>query len=839
MAAQTARRDRMDRVRLSPRSALPVLLMLLLVLGLAAGAAIAGTGSDDDGERAADEAPALPEGALAMLGTPRQGLSSASTSVAFSGDGRILAVGEQSGRIWLWDPKRDQPVGELPRHQSMVQFLVFCADGERLVAGGGDRISVYDLDRRRRERTFAAGGRITALAVSPDGTTAAAAVTNRLILHDLSTGRERRRINVGNVRPLDVAFSPDGERIANLTHNRQVHFFRAADGEREGKPIDVASLPRAAVFTPDGEELLVGGHGRGVQAIEVATGEVDDRFRGRDAGSPVLDLAISGDGRIVAGRTSLGHVALWQRHSGEQIAQLTFTIRTHATPGTTVALSPDGDLLAAARRMGGHGFDLWSLEDGRRPGDKPGHIGPIRALTPKPDARGLISWGEDQQLIHWDLEHRTQRDRFTVPWDANHFTLAVRHGEAWAASFVGNAGHVTRIELDTGNVQARELRPATIRAVAFSPVDERVLLGDGRGSLKVRDRSGWNLEVQLQPIAPGAAEMTFTRDGRHAMVLRSGAVSLWRTDPWQLVGRFDVSNLGPGRAQLAPAPDGRLLAVATGDGSVRVIEMPAGAVVARLSGSGIPVRPRPVAFLPDRSDVLLTIDAAGAPIMHDLLEGEAHPLGSSGGATVVSLAVVAPSGVVAGGTTEGTILLWPLPEPPQHERLPLDEADRAAVWRDLGRDHGTRGFRATHRLAHGSSEDVAWLAGRIASATVDDAAIASLVLGLDDDHYAHREQAMVALAQMGPTVRPHVMAHLADDALSGEAAWRLEHVLDRTQLHDFGTPSARRAFRAVTALEMMNTPESRRLLTAWSQGAEGALLTEQAAEALGRLEQAP
>jgi WD40 repeat protein len=67
-------------------------------------------------------------------------------ALAFSPNGRILATGDESARIWLWDVASGKRVGQLPAgHQRGIQNLSFSPDGKRLASTGKDDvIRIYD-----------------------------------------------------------------------------------------------------------------------------------------------------------------------------------------------------------------------------------------------------------------------------------------------------------------------------------------------------------------------------------------------------------------------------------------------------------------------------------------------------------------------------------------------------------------------------------------------------------------------------------------------------------------------------------------------------------------------
>jgi WD40 repeat protein len=81
--------------------------------------------------------------------------SSLFIALAFSPDGRTLAVGSQQGTISLYSvtsPARPRLQLRLPGHHGMVFHLVFDATGTRLASAGPDPlVEVWDLDLIRRE----------------------------------------------------------------------------------------------------------------------------------------------------------------------------------------------------------------------------------------------------------------------------------------------------------------------------------------------------------------------------------------------------------------------------------------------------------------------------------------------------------------------------------------------------------------------------------------------------------------------------------------------------------------------------------------------------------------
>ncbi|MDH6553331.1 hypothetical protein [Streptomyces sp. SAI-041] len=104
------------------------------------------------------------------------------TAVAFSPDGRYLAVGEGSGRVVLWDGRLQRRLGVLADPETTtyqyVSALAFSPDGRTLaVAGDEGTLQLWDVDSRRRVGSPlpTPGDTVRALAFGPDGSTLRAA----------------------------------------------------------------------------------------------------------------------------------------------------------------------------------------------------------------------------------------------------------------------------------------------------------------------------------------------------------------------------------------------------------------------------------------------------------------------------------------------------------------------------------------------------------------------------------------------------------------------------------------------------------------------------------------
>src|SRR5256885_156868 len=145
----------------------------------------------------------------------------AQQALAIAPDGRTLAGGDASGLVTVWDiATRDVPL-QLNEPASVLS-LAFSRDGNWLAIGlakparePGGTVWLYDIHGKNPHRSFGHAA-VSALAWSPDGHWLAAALDDgSVLLDELGTDREPRRIVLSTSRVTALDFHPSGKFLAS------------------------------------------------------------------------------------------------------------------------------------------------------------------------------------------------------------------------------------------------------------------------------------------------------------------------------------------------------------------------------------------------------------------------------------------------------------------------------------------------------------------------------------------------------------------------------------------------------------------------------------------------
>ncbi|MBY0512418.1 MAG: WD40 repeat domain-containing protein, partial [Gemmataceae bacterium] len=329
--------------------------------------------------------------------------------VAFAPDGKVVASVSGS-QVHLWDPatgKQLRVLVKLEKADRPLKSLAFSPDGKQLAVGGDDGIlRVYDIESGKE--TFASpprNARIEKVAFSPNGKLVGvvdsgqagtgnptgqlglyapgkgnqAPVTAHVVEHGEALGLAFDPVGTGvytggaDGKPrLTAGPSPDGDPATGMG-SKVRDYFTPPPGT--GPAVFPAVF--AIAVTPDGNVLVAGGADKTVRTWDTATGKPVRAFHGHLGA--VTAVAVRGDGRQFASASDDGAVRVWDLSTTDEHRALTEA----GDALWAVAFSPDGKRAAAA------GADrtvrVYNPDTGALDAALTGHSAPVTAVAFFPD----------------------------------------------------------------------------------------------------------------------------------------------------------------------------------------------------------------------------------------------------------------------------------------------------------------------------------------------------------------------------------------------------------------------------------------------------------------------
>src|SRR5262245_35872440 len=277
-------------------------------------------------------------------------------SVAFSGDGRLLASGFLQGNLQVWEVSSGVKLYSHSAHHASVTSVAFSPNNLWLASGSRDNtVKLWEADTGQELRVLRGHkAEVSAVAFSPDGQWLMSASHDRTIkIWRVVTGREAQTLEGHTMRVTAAIFTPDGQTIVSGSWDKTVRLWSVSTGLTTriltGHTKGVASLAISPATGPTGRWLASGGEDAKVKLWDLETGVEARTFSGHR--NSVTSVAFSPNGALLASGC-LGQVALlWKLSTGEVIKRLRYENISY----NSVAFSPQGQWLA----LGNRDLQLW------------------------------------------------------------------------------------------------------------------------------------------------------------------------------------------------------------------------------------------------------------------------------------------------------------------------------------------------------------------------------------------------------------------------------------------------------------------------------------------------
>jgi WD40 repeat protein len=639
----------------------------------------------------------MPPGARARLGTVRFRHSASIGCLAYSGDGKLLAVGGADNKVRLFDAKTGTTVRLFDAHQnstfvmpakpSLADFgaptsapgpitaLAFSDDSKLLATGAWDDfIRLWDVETGKQVRRIDAHrSQVSGLVFSRDGKVLASrgGLDGLVRLWDPANGKQLHQFETKQGRSASLAIAPNNKTVA-FGDAKGIALFDVATG-METKRLEAPKGSGCLAFSPNGDFLASGGRDNTLRIWDLAQGkelcrclipkpeppshlmfspdgkqlaaairENDVHIYDAATGKPLhrLDhywgdaVAYSSDGKTLASCGAPSAVRLWDANTGKEL----FTdVPGHRSAVTHLALTTDGKLTAS----GGDHLRLWDTASGKSIRQIKIGGGYVEALAIAPDHKTVVTGGRDKVLRFFDVESGKELDQLKAHKGTPRSLAYSRDGKLLAS---GDVALDIRIWDAVGRKQLNQIKlqgTATDRlALAFSP-DNKVLACGGA------------INADFPRGIPSTDLMSFGLPGKGFPIL------LWDAETAKEVGRLE--GLSARVRSLAFSPDGKLVAATSADGRLTIWDARKVQIVMMAHPEHVDssFRASPgLAFGPD-SKTLVSASSDKTLRLWDAVTGkERGRITAPAGA--FNAVAIGPDGTVVAGSADTSVTVWDL-----------------------------------------------------------------------------------------------------------------------------------------------------------------------------------
>jgi WD40 repeat protein len=251
-------------------------------------------------------------------------------SVCWSPDSHMLVSASDDGQVCLWEPLTGHTAYIFKRHTGPVNSVVWSPDGQSIASAGDDKTvlvweaktAAHEVNVRYSEHT----AQIQTVTWSPDGRYIASGGKDRMVkvweparlqqkrsflttLFFHTSGQKSMGGHGGAIT--DLAWSPNGERIASACNDHQVRISGLSAGYLSmALKIDNSTFKNALAWSPSGQHLAIAGNDKLVRLWSIARLKETYIYHGHS--SYVMSVSWSPNGSQLASAGVDRTIQVWQ-----------------------------------------------------------------------------------------------------------------------------------------------------------------------------------------------------------------------------------------------------------------------------------------------------------------------------------------------------------------------------------------------------------------------------------------------------------------------------------------------------------------------------------------------